>query len=99
MKQTSRFSLVVATVAVLWMFVVIFNYYIVHKPFGIENAIAILTALGDIFTAGALVILSSVLGRRLTRSFVFGSPLEAVVFQTGLGLGLVSFATLGLGLA
>jgi 4-amino-4-deoxy-L-arabinose transferase-like glycosyltransferase len=99
MKQTSRFSMVVATIAVLWMFVVIFNYYIVHKPFGIENAIAILTVLGDIFTAGALVILSSALGRRLTRSFVFGSPLEAVVFQTGLGLGLVSFATLGLGLA
>ncbi len=86
-------------VAVVWFFVVAVNYYIVHKPFTLANALAILNALGDVFVAGALVALAAALGRRVLRAFSFASPLEALVFQTGIGLGIVSFTVFALGLA
>ncbi|MBM3127755.1 MAG: hypothetical protein FJ009_03870, partial [Chloroflexi bacterium] len=84
--------------ALTWIFLVTLNYYIVHKPFSAENALAILNALGDVIVAGALVALAAALGRRVLCGLPFDSPLQAIVFSTGLGLGLISFATFGLGL-
>lgn len=84
--------------AVLWLFAVTFNYYIVHKPFGVENVLAMLNVLGDVLVASALFALAAALGRRITRFMAFGDLLEAIVFPTGLGLGLISFATFALGL-
>jgi 4-amino-4-deoxy-L-arabinose transferase-like glycosyltransferase len=89
---------VAATLGIIWLFAVTFNYYIVHKPFTAENALAILNALGDVLVTGALFALAAALGRRVTRDVTFAAPLEALVLQTGLGLGLISFATLALGL-
>jgi 4-amino-4-deoxy-L-arabinose transferase-like glycosyltransferase len=90
---------VAATLGIIWLFAVTFNYYIVHKPFTAENALAILNVLGDVLVAGALFALAAALGRRVTRGLACTAPLEAIVLQTGLGLGLISFATLALGLA
>ncbi len=85
-------------VALVWMLFVTTNYYIVHKPFAAENAVAILNTLGDILITVLLLVLAAAIGRRILRSLDFSSSLEAIVFQTGLGCGILSFATLGLGL-
>ena len=98
MNRSLLFHLIAVTVAVVWLFAVIFNYYIVHKPFTVENVIAILNVLGDTLVAVALVLLATSMGRRLGLAFAFTSPLEAIVLQAGLGLGLLSLATLALGL-
>ena len=98
MKSNTLLKSVLICLAVVWLFAVTFNYYIVHKPFSVENVLAILNTLGDIAVAGAMFALASALGRRVTRALAFESPLEGLVLQTGLGLGLISLATLGLGL-
>ncbi len=97
-KQATALKLFLVVLALAWLFAVTFNYYIVHKPFTIENALAIVNALGDVLVAGALFALAAALGRRVTRTVAFTAPLEAIVFQTGLGLGLISFTTFALGL-
>ena len=99
MNRDKAIKLVLSAVATLWLFVVVFSYYIVHKPFSAENALAILNALGDVIVASLLLALGTAIGRRFTRGFAFSSPLEALVLSAGLGLGLMSLATLGLGLA
>jgi len=51
----SLIRLGVVLVALAWIFLVTFNYYIVHKPFGVENALAILSALGG-FGGGYVLV-------------------------------------------
>jgi len=84
--------------ALAWIFLVVLNYYIVHKPFSAENALALLNVLGDVVVVGALVALGAALGRRVLRALTFDSPLDALVLQTGIGLGLLALATFLLGL-
>jgi 4-amino-4-deoxy-L-arabinose transferase-like glycosyltransferase len=88
----------VTILVVVWLFLVTLNYYIVHKPFSAENALAMLNALGDVAVAGALVALGAALGHRALRALEFDSPLDALIVQTGLGLGLLALATFALGL-
>ena len=98
MNRSRPSILILAILSLGWLFVVTLNYYIVHKPFGIENLVAILTALGDVLIVVALFMLAGAVGRRLMRSLTFASLLEAIVFQIALGLAIISFATLTLGL-
>jgi hypothetical protein len=98
MKRSQWVILVLTILSIVWLFAVVFNYYIVHKPLTIGNLAAIFNVLGDLLTAFLFYVLGAVLGRRLTRAMQFGSPLESLVMQTGLGLGIVSFITFGLGL-
>ncbi len=95
-KTPLKFLLILFALA--WIFLVTLNYYIVHKPFSVENALALLNALGDVLIAGALVALGAALGRRALRALTFDSPLDALVLQTGIGLGLLALATFVLGL-
>ena len=97
MNRLAVGKLVVVAIAVAWFFLVLVSYYIVHKPFGIDNLLAMLNALGDVLVAGAIFLLAMLVGRRVLRGFNFSSPLQALVLPTGLGLGLVSLATFGLG--
>ena len=62
MKRDSLLKYVAATLGIIWLFAVTFNYYIVHKPFTAENALAILNVMGDVLVAGALFALSAALG-------------------------------------
>lgn len=96
--KSSLVKFVAVGVAVVWLFAVTFNYYIVHKPFTAENVLALLSAFGDVFVAVLMIILATAVGRRSLRAFTFATPLEAIIFQAGIGLGLISFATLALGL-
>ena len=98
MKRSPLVILVITILSIVWLFAVVFNYYIVHKPLTIGNLAAIFNVLGDLLTALLLYVLGVGMGRRLTRAIQFGSPLESLVMQTGLGLGIVSFITFGLGL-
>ncbi|MBI5304327.1 MAG: glycosyltransferase family 39 protein [Chloroflexi bacterium] len=98
MKRESFGNWFIVLVAVGWLFVVTTSYYIVHKPFSVENALAILNLLANLVVAGSLYILAATIGRRATRAVEFASPLEAIVLSTGLGLGLISFAVFALGL-
>lgn len=75
-----------AGVAVVWMFAVIFGYYVAHKPFTPANVLAIINSLGDVATAAALYALAAALGRRALRRFTFDSPLEETIFQCDIGL-------------
>lgn len=82
---------------VVWLFTVVVNYYIVHKPFDLANALAILNVLGDLCVAVALFALGSAIGRRVLRARDFAEPLEALALETGIGLGAISFTTFALG--
>lgn len=98
MKHTNRYAILAVVISIAWLFAVIFGYYIVHKPFGAENAFAILNAAGDVVVAAALATLGAAVGSRLLKRVAFRTPLESIVFAAGVGLGLCSFATLALGL-
>jgi 4-amino-4-deoxy-L-arabinose transferase-like glycosyltransferase len=97
MNRQTVGKLLLALCSVAWLFAVTLAYYIVHKPFTVENLLAILNALGDVLVAAALFALAAALGRRLTRALRFASPLEALVVHAGIGLAMLSFATLALG--
>lgn len=98
MPRSRLFQAIFVFLAVLWNFVVVLNYYIVHKPFSAENALALLNVLGDVVIVVALVVLGAAVGHRLLRALEFDSPLDALVLQAGLGLGVLALATFGLGL-
>ncbi|MGB8646400.1 MAG: glycosyltransferase family 39 protein [Anaerolineae bacterium] len=98
LSRASLLRVAVVVVGVAWLFAVLFNYYTVHKPFGLANAIALVDDLANVGVAAALYLLAAALGRRILSHIDFRSQLEAIVFQTGVGLGLISFATLALGL-
>lgn len=98
MRKTGWGAFLIVFISIAWLFAVIFGYYIVHKPFGVENAAAILSALGDVVVASAIVVCATALGRGLLARMAFVSLLESIIFSAGLGLGILSFATLALGL-
>jgi 4-amino-4-deoxy-L-arabinose transferase-like glycosyltransferase len=98
MNRSSILRWIAVALGVVWLFVVMLGYYVVHKPFTLENALAISSALGDALIAVAIFALGAALGRRALRAFSFASPLEAIAFRAGLGMGLISLATLALGM-
>lgn len=67
------------------------------KPFGWNNVLALADAFANVIVVFAFFICAAGVGRYLTRQFDFISSLEALSLRTGLGLGLFSFAILGLG--
>jgi hypothetical protein len=93
--RARNFLLIAA--ALLWLFVVVLNYYIVHKPFALENILALSNAGGDILTALLIALTASALGHRALRALEFSAPLESLVFEIGFGLGILSLVMLALG--
>lgn len=59
-----------------------------------------LDRLFDVGLAIAIVALGAVIGLRVARFLAppFEEPLEQLIFATGIGLGIIAYATLGLGL-
>ena len=86
------------TLSVLWLFVVYGAYYTVHKPFDAPMALALVDRLGDLATCALLLLASTALGGRFLRVRFAKAPLEDLLFAVGLGLGIISLATLALGL-
>lgn len=98
MNRAAFLKLVIVIGIVIWLFAVTISYYIVHKPFTFENLMATVNALADVGAMLALYVLASAIGRRVLRAIQFATPLEEIVFHTGFGLGIVSFATFVIGL-
>ena len=98
MNRKTLTSFILIALIAGWFFLVVVSYYIAHKPFTGENALALLNTLGDVATLIALFALAAALGRRLTRGLSFDSALEAITLQIGFGFGLIALATLALGL-
>ncbi|HZQ06423.1 MAG TPA: glycosyltransferase family 39 protein, partial [Anaerolineae bacterium] len=97
--KTGRVGRVLVGAAVIvWLSVVLVSYYIIHKPFSIENALALANVFGDALVVGMLTCLAFALGHRLLRGWEFDSPLEASVLWLGMGLGAVGLIVFALGL-
>lgn len=96
--QPTRKGVVIAVLFVLWIFAVYLGYYIVHKPFTARIMLAILNSMVDLGCWLALVLLATALGQRLLGKLSFHSLLEELTLSAGVGLGLLSLLTLGLGL-
>jgi hypothetical protein len=83
---------------VSWIFAVYVAYYAVHKPATLGVVLAALDRLAELATLAGLLLLATALGLRLLRRLTFNSLIEELALAAGLGLGVLSLATLGLGL-
>jgi hypothetical protein len=86
---------------VLWLFAVYGTFYWVQKPFSVQNALAVARTLRDLALATLIIGLGAASGRRVWVLFDRWIPatLDSLFYQTGLGLALIAFVTLALGLA
>ncbi len=101
MNDRSRLRwLLGVTAAVVWLFAVYFYYYVVHKPFGADNVVRWLSTALDLAVWLLIVLTGAALGRRLMciRLPKYSETSEVWV-SAGVGLGMLSLAILGLGMA
>jgi hypothetical protein len=87
------------TAVILWVFVIVAAYFWAHKPFdaGIIGGLA--RSLLSVAVWLGMVWVSTALGLRIIgRSLVDESPAVRLALAAGIGLGLLSLLTLGLGL-
>lgn len=97
--KTGRIGRVLVSAAVIvWLSVVLVSYYVIHKPFSLENALALANVLGDALVVIALVTVAGALGHRVLRRWEFESPLELGVMSLGVGLGALGLLVFALGL-
>jgi len=95
---TLRWSITVAAL-IGWLFAVIVAYYVVHKPFDLPQVIAMAQVALDLALWAGLLAIATGLGLRLLGPWPELRPAERVVFGAGLGLALVGYGVMGLGLA
>lgn len=98
MNRAPRIIWILIALSILWLFVIFMLFYSVQKPLGASNLQAILDSLLNLSTATAIVILGTALGHRVLSGFSFSSRGEGLIFAAGSGLGIISLATLGLGM-
>lgn len=98
MNTRSLRQFLFAGLIVAWLFVVVFSYYVVHKPFNVETALALLSVGGDIILLLLLLLAAAAVGFRVSRALAFATPLERIVLSIGLGWAALSFSVYGLGL-
>lgn len=90
--------LFLVAVSILWIFAVYLLFYRTQKPFTVETFLAFADSLLNIALALFIFLLGAALGQMLLRGLSFTSPGEGLVFAAGIGLGILSLFTLGLGL-
>lgn len=94
--MSSRLLRLALFLNLLWLFIVLAFYYVPHKPFTLAN----LQALGKALSALAGGIITFALGVGIGSLIMGRFPLETLqkfVWSAALGLGLLSFLSLGLG--
>ncbi len=92
----------VAVAALLWAAGILAAYYVYHKPVSPEQAASAGRTLWAALVAGAIALAGAGSGRRAAGALAAGgrgAPLERLVLESALGLGLLGLAWLGLGLA
>lgn len=96
--MSKRRSVILVGLSVFWIFIAYLLFYRTQKPFTVETFLAFAHSLFNIALALFILLLGTVLGQRLLRGLPFASPGEELIFSAGIGLGILSLATLGLGL-
>ncbi|NLF11563.1 MAG: hypothetical protein GX597_07225, partial [Anaerolineaceae bacterium] len=97
--RPSLVPLLISALVLAWAFVVVAVYYVVHKPFSLANAAAIVRGTLDVATWLLLMLIATCLGHRFVVRWVEGlRAAEDVALSAGLGLGFISLLALGLGL-
>lgn len=97
--RPSLVPLLISALVLAWAFVVVAVYYVVHKPFSLANAAAIVRGALDVATWLLLMLIATCLGHRFVVRWVEGlRAAEDVALSAGLGLGFISLLALGLGL-
>lgn len=97
MKLSPR-QLVLAGLALIWLFIVVVPYYFLHRPFDAANVLGAASALGDVVVVALLLMLAAALGHRILRAFTFESALEALVIRIGVGYALIALVVFILGM-
>ena len=93
-----RWAVTVAAV-VVWLFVVVAAYFWAHKPFDADTVAGLGRSLLSIAVWIGITWLGAALGQWVTRGLLADeSPAVRLALAAGLGLGLLSLLTLGLGL-
>ncbi len=95
--KSSR-PLILSALAVLWIFVVVLPYYLLHRPFDVANVVGVANTLGDVGIVALLLVLAASLGHRVLRGFEFSSALEALVIQTSIGYGILALVIFVVGM-
>ena len=73
----------------LFVFLFMAGYYVIHKPITPETGSALGMSLWRVFTAAYILLLAGTIGRRLGVNIPDNQP-ASVVIQAGLGLGILS---------
>jgi len=94
-KQRGRW---VTYVVLLWLFVVVAIYYVIHKPFMAENVEAVGQAAIGLLGAGLVALLGIGLGRHILGYVPDVGGLEIFVLSAAVGLGVLATLALVLGL-
>jgi hypothetical protein len=91
--------IITAAVVITWLFVLVAAYFWAHKPFDASMVAGLGRTLLSIAVWMVMTWLATALGRRLAgRLLADEAPLVRTALAAGLGLGLLSLLTLGLGL-
>jgi hypothetical protein len=80
-----------------WLASIVAGYYVLHKPFTPEVALAAARAILDFLIAGTVLAVAGGLGRKLVGE-IHPDRLCAMTLQASLGLGTLSLLILGLGI-
>jgi 4-amino-4-deoxy-L-arabinose transferase-like glycosyltransferase len=92
-----RWVITIAAV-LLWLFGVVAAYFWAHKPFDVNIVMGLGRSLSSIAMWVGITCLGAALGQRIAgRSLADEQPVVRFALAAGLGLGLLSLITLGLG--
>ncbi len=97
MKPSFR-SFLLAAFALVWIFAVVVPYYLLHRPFDLQNISSAVNTLGDLAVVALLLTAAAALGHRALRAFEFATALEALVLQTSVGYGILALGIFALGM-
>jgi len=98
MRKKVTVTALATILSVVWIFVVYLLFYRAQKAFTLETFLAFADSLLNIALPLFTLLLGTALGQRLLRGLSFTSPGESLIFSAGIGLGILSLLTLGLGL-
>lgn len=90
-------KLLVGGLAIGWGAIVLATYFVVHKPFSVQELVALAQPALAVVGLGLSVVVAHGLGRLVRPWFPALEPLQLFALQVGLGLALLGLILLALG--